>query len=232
MFRGEGYIDSHMDKAHGNETHPGARACMADLCDYLHCDFFKAAKKGSTQSLRSAQCHPGTMQERKARCQDVAHACFPPHAGGTAEVLHGFMLSTLCEAATCRWQLCVLRSLMECQRLAGLSELLASTCCFFRDWRSTCRSSRSATPADRLQCENCLAGVCRREELLGPLAKNPHAEAYMRTVRLLVVAFVCVAIYFAVLVQWSSRNKARELDLMGRARALWTGQKRGGRKLH
>lgn len=74
--------------------------------------------------------------------------------------------------------------------------------------------------------------ACRREDLLGPLAKNPHAEAYMRTVQLLIVTFVCVAIYFAVLVQWSSRNKARQLDVAGRVRALWSGQKPGGRKLH
>lgn len=106
MFRGEAYIDSHLDKVHANETNPAARACMADLCGYLHCDFFAAAKKGSSRALRTAQCHPGIMEERKARCQDVAHACFPPHLGKAAETLHAFMLSTLCEAATCRWQLC------------------------------------------------------------------------------------------------------------------------------
>ena len=106
MFRGEAFIDAHMDRHHALEVNPEATACLADLCGALHCDYFSAIQKGSTQHLAHAPCHPGTMEKHKAKCQDMAHACFPPDGGAAAEELHAFMLTTLCAAVTCRWSEC------------------------------------------------------------------------------------------------------------------------------
>jgi hypothetical protein len=107
VFRGEAFIDAHMDKHHSAETDPLAQACLADLCGTLHCDFFASDRRGSVVHLRHAPCHTATLAVHKQRCQDVAHVCFPPTGGKAAQSLHAFMLANLCEAVTCRWKLCV-----------------------------------------------------------------------------------------------------------------------------
>ena len=99
-------MDKHMDRFHAAEVDPSASACLADLCDILHCDWFAAAQRGGTDALQRAPCHTTSMQRTRERCQDVAHQCFPPHFGGAAEALHAFMHSSFCQAATCRHSRC------------------------------------------------------------------------------------------------------------------------------
>jgi hypothetical protein len=97
-----------MDAHHANETDSNARICLGDWCGALHCDFFAAAQRDSVSELRNLPCRPAAVEEHKRKCQDLAHLCFPPHAGATAERLYAFMLSSFCEAVTCRWRECVL----------------------------------------------------------------------------------------------------------------------------
>lgn len=103
VFRGENFIDMHMDKRHSHETDPGASMCLASICGPLHCDFFENARKGKLVNLQTVPCHGRTMDMHKDKCHQLAHQCFPRSAGPAAEHLHAFMMQTFCEAATCRW---------------------------------------------------------------------------------------------------------------------------------
>eukprot|EP00892_Ulva_mutabilis_P005420 jgi/Ulvmu1/324/UM001_0328.1 len=102
-FRGEAYIDIHMDTYHSHEVPEGSPVCLADLCGPLHCDFFKSSSRGALNHLSTVPCHQGVMDEFRRNCQDVAYQCFAPIHGQAAEELHAFMLSTFCAAATCSW---------------------------------------------------------------------------------------------------------------------------------
>lgn len=104
VFRGELFIDKHMDNKHAEETKPEATACLADMCGILHCDFFAAYKTGGVSALRHLPCHIATMEKNKMQCEDVVHRCFPPHKGRTVAGLHAYMMSNFCAAATCRWK--------------------------------------------------------------------------------------------------------------------------------
>jgi hypothetical protein len=68
VFRGESYIDTHMEKRHADEVVPGGK-CLADLCGPLHCDYFEQARKGRTEHLRTIPCHGRTMEAHKVHCQ-------------------------------------------------------------------------------------------------------------------------------------------------------------------
>jgi hypothetical protein len=106
-FRGEKVIDAHMAAHHADQLDPSSSDCLADLCGLLHCNFFAAHRAGRSQHhSKHAPCHAPTAQRLRARCQDVAHACFPPHLNRAAESLHAFVQASFCEAATCRWREC------------------------------------------------------------------------------------------------------------------------------
>lgn len=97
----------HMEKKHAHETSPGASTCLASVCGPLHCDFFEHARKGKLAHLQTIPCHGRTMEMHRGKCRELAHRCFPQSAGPASEHLHAFMMSTFCEAATCRWSRCV-----------------------------------------------------------------------------------------------------------------------------
>jgi hypothetical protein len=120
VFRGENFIDMHMDKKHSNETTPEGSNCLASICGSLHCDFFEHARKGKLQNLQTVPCHGRTMEVHKENCHHLAHSCFPLSAGDAAEELHAFMMTTFCEAATCRWSRSAPESTMVCLKNPSL----------------------------------------------------------------------------------------------------------------
>lgn len=96
LFRTEEHLDQHLQNRHGDLSPPGARVCLADLCDVLHCD---AKLPGATAaSLRRQPCRAHDMERARHQCEAHLHQCFPP--GAPPQLAHRFQ-ETFCDTLTC-----------------------------------------------------------------------------------------------------------------------------------
>lgn len=157
---------------------------------------------------------------RALSLQDLAHECFPPHLGKSAEEMHAFMLSSFCAAATCRWQQCAPRPspvVAACRRpaLDGVP--------------SSVRFAVADGARLHLALRPVSAQARRREKLLEPLARNRPSGAYVRGLLVCCVAALVLIFYAAALLQWHSRVASDENSLTYALRAL--GVKRKADKL-
>ena len=71
LFRGERYVDLHLDRFWGSRLRGGeAAVCLADWCDVLGCN-----KKVGGNHVAP---HDGQDRYHEHRCRAVVHSCFPP----------------------------------------------------------------------------------------------------------------------------------------------------------
>lgn len=83
VFRGEAFVDKHMDHKHGGERDDLATSCLAAHCNALSCAYFQAFKAHSESLLRHTPCHQATTQTHKRACQV---RCVSPAYVWTSEV--------------------------------------------------------------------------------------------------------------------------------------------------
>ena len=97
LFSSERYLDLHLANRHAGHVTPGASACLADLCDLLHC----AAGAVHPSQRRRGPCTGPSAARLRAGCDALADACFPPGAPQPAASLGALFRAQFCEAHSC-----------------------------------------------------------------------------------------------------------------------------------
>ncbi|OQR99026.1 hypothetical protein ACHHYP_07420 [Achlya hypogyna] len=101
QFRGEHFLDQHMDAKHTPEDAHGL--CMGDYCDILNCPSARA-------HTRHAKCSHNTVFRRKQQCKALFQQCFPYEAPGintmrrsdpAPNILFEHVSEHVCEAINC-----------------------------------------------------------------------------------------------------------------------------------
>ncbi|KDO16816.1 hypothetical protein SPRG_17701 [Saprolegnia parasitica CBS 223.65] len=101
QFRGEPFVDQHMDAKHTAEDDHGL--CLADFCGILNCPSARA-------QARHAKCSHNTVFRLRQQCKTLFQACFPYEAPSVntmrrsepaSNVLFEYVRENVCEAITC-----------------------------------------------------------------------------------------------------------------------------------
>lgn len=95
VFKGELYLDSHLDRRHQDELEPSADVCLADLCPLLHCDELTPIHAGFHAHEKRRPV--AEQQKRRRQCELLAASCFPPDRDSRALHLHEYMMHYFCE---------------------------------------------------------------------------------------------------------------------------------------
>ncbi|KAK9814672.1 hypothetical protein WJX72_009561 [[Myrmecia] bisecta] len=102
VFRGEPYLDHHLDTRHQDQIAPESTVCLADYCEVLHCDYFARALQGQVQPADNPlPCREPVIAERRAVCEEIGLGCFPQSDKKEGMMLHEYFVDHLCGAHTC-----------------------------------------------------------------------------------------------------------------------------------
>ncbi|CAG9464587.1 unnamed protein product [Pedinophyceae sp. YPF-701] len=102
-FRSETYIDKHIANKHPGLLVAGSDACLAELCDVVHCEHVEQATSLSKRFRYrpSILCNSTVKAERREACEDLARTCFPPQASKEAKRLNAYFQAQFCRAHSC-----------------------------------------------------------------------------------------------------------------------------------